>query len=481
MRAYAGQDGAVLWTSLGAAGGDRFGWSTAGGAAALWVGAPRTDFAGPDSGSLYRLNLADGQANLRLDGQGPGEEYGFAVAEVGDLDGDSVPDLAIGAPGAGGGRVEVRRGSNLSLLHEEFGAGQDRLGASVCGLGDVDGDGRDDYAVGATQPGGSGYVRVLSGATHGALYQVAGNDVDDEFGYAVTGPGDLDGDGLADLVVGAPSDDPLLTGFRAGTLRVHVGMTGTFWREHIGVNDDALGTSVASLGDLDGDGYDEYFSGARHDDHDFHTGRVTVWSGATGSELFAVLGDADDNFFGSAVAAVPDLDGDGSMEFVVGAWRENTSAGSASGRVVLFAGDCEAPRRFCVAAPNSVGLGATIDATGPFDHDSNAVVLRVSGARPNQFGLFAYARSHDSPVPLGDGFLCLRAEPVGLFRLEPVPTDGAGAAQWALDLGAPPAVAGFGKIQPGATWAFQFWYRDPGVPGGSGFNMSDGVAITFCP
>ena len=72
--------------------------------------------------------------------------------------------------------------------------------------------------------------------------------------------------------------------------------------------------------------------------------------------------------------------------------------------------------------------------------------------------------------------------PIGAFRLNPPIVVGPGGdAQRALDLNAPPADAGHGHIGPASEWHFQFWYRDPFGPGGGGFNLSDGLSVTFCP
>ena len=84
-------------------------------------------------------------------------------------------------------------------------------------------------------------------------------------------------------------------------------------------------------------------------------------------------------------------------------------------------------------------------------------------------------------MPFGDGLRCVGAGALGTFRLDPVVLVGLdGRAVRPVDLTAPPAAGGPGAIQPGSSWSFQFWYRDP-FAGGTGFNLSDGLTVLFCP
>ena len=133
---------------------------------------------------------------------------------------------------------------------------------------------------------------------------------------------------------------------------------------------------------------------------------------------------------------------------------------------------------YCIAAPNSAGPGASISFDGSQSIADNDFHLGVSGARPNGSGLFFYG-PNQIQAPFGDGFRCVG----GLtHRVQPVVTaDGSGLVTRQLDFTAPPANgAGGGAILPMSTWNFQLWYRDPGGPGGSGFNLSDGLWVTFC-
>ena len=131
---------------------------------------------------------------------------------------------------------------------------------------------------------------------------------------------------------------------------------------------------------------------------------------------------------------------------------------------------------YCIASPNTVSAtGAPISLDGLPSLSVNNMALRADSLRPNQFGVFFYGPvKQDPPVSFGDGYRC-----VGTFdlkRLNPPVATGTGTAQRALDMTAVP----LNNIQAGDTRYFQFWYRDPGVIG-AGYNLTDGLEITFCP
>lgn len=136
---------------------------------------------------------------------------------------------------------------------------------------------------------------------------------------------------------------------------------------------------------------------------------------------------------------------------------------------------------YCVGAPNSAGPGAALSALGSTSVAANALTLVSSGGPAHQFGVFFYGPLQ-TQVPFGDGSLCVHPGTVGVFRLLPLGlSNGAGTTIHALDLTQPPASGGPGAILPGSTWHFQHWYRDAAGPGGSGYNLSDGLSATFCP
>lgn len=137
---------------------------------------------------------------------------------------------------------------------------------------------------------------------------------------------------------------------------------------------------------------------------------------------------------------------------------------------------CASPTTYCSTAPNSVGSGATIGWVGSPNVSTNAFTLTASGAPANKPALFFYSDTQVS-TPFGEGIRCVGGS---LSRLGVLLTDGSGQASHALDVNAPPANMGNGAINSGGTYNFQLWYRDP-TGGPSGFNLTDGLSVTFCP
>ncbi len=130
---------------------------------------------------------------------------------------------------------------------------------------------------------------------------------------------------------------------------------------------------------------------------------------------------------------------------------------------------------YCTGAPNSVGAGADISWVGP--HNPQFGGLSVQDAPSNVFGVFIYSDSA-AQTPFGDGFLCVGTPTFYLARKN---TDAAGSLLMRMWWGSEqedlqwlthPQTIGF-------TWRFQYMYRDFGGPGGTGFNLTDGVAVQF--
>ncbi len=132
---------------------------------------------------------------------------------------------------------------------------------------------------------------------------------------------------------------------------------------------------------------------------------------------------------------------------------------------------CPAPVNYCVGAPNSVGPGAVMDGLGTQFISQNNFVIDVTGCPPSTNGLFFFG-PNPTQVAFGNGFRCVGGT---IRRFGAQPTDFLGGAQRAIDVN--------DTVQPihaGETWRFQFWYRNP-AGGGAGFNLSDGLEVTFCP
>ena len=178
-----------------------------------------------------------------------------------DVDGDGAGDLAVGAPFAvllnspEPGEVFVHSGANGGLVHALGGtSGGDVFGRAVAHAGDANGDGIGDVLVGAPQPSGGrpGYARVYSGLDAGLLLDWGGDSGGDMFGSAVASLGDLNGDGITEVAVGAPGDDD--NGSLSGAVRVFDGLSALTIYTVQGAGPNAeFGTALACLGDVNGD------------------------------------------------------------------------------------------------------------------------------------------------------------------------------------------------------------------------------------
>src|SRR5688572_22537971 len=193
----------------------------------------------------------------RLTGQVGAESLGESIAIVPDHDGDGTRDLLVGVPGKSQdvttGRAIVVSGTNLALIREITGPIGERFGASVGDAGDVDGDGVGDLFVGSDV---QSIARVYSGATGLLLLQLSSTVAADRFGASGVGLGDVDGDGFGDVAIGAPFEQVAGAGM-VGVVRIVSGATsatlhtipGTFGFAQVGG-----ANRIANAGDVDGDG-----------------------------------------------------------------------------------------------------------------------------------------------------------------------------------------------------------------------------------
>src|SRR5262249_21292250 len=204
------------------------------------------------------------------------------------------------------------------------GTPNNRLGFSVAGVGDVNGDGVPDYAVGGpgrvVGPPQNGRVVVLSGRDHSVLYDLGGTP-QSFFGYDINAAGDVNADGYADLIVGAPRVSQ--TANLAGRVYVVSGRDGsTLWFQDGQGEFASLGTGVSGVGDLDGDGCAEQAAGAAGDGHN-NAGRAYVLSGRDGAYLRTLKPAATAFDFGDFyVHASDDLDGDGVPDIYVADFQD---------------------------------------------------------------------------------------------------------------------------------------------------------------
>lgn len=403
---------------------------------------------GSRSGFPANVDLAalDGTDGFRLDGVDAGDAAGVAVDGAGDVNGDGIADFIIGADWANpdgkeragesyivfGTRAGFPARLELAALDGTDGFRvngidiKDDLGWTVAGAGDVNGDGIDDVVIGAFRPDGwTGESYVVFGSRGGFAADISPADFDgtdgfrlhgidpgDRTGWSVDGAGDINGDGVDDLIIGASEADAdgkfdagetyvvfgRKTGFAADIELAALDGTDGFRLDGISARDQA-GRSVAGIGDVNGDGIDDVLIGARGGDPAGKSaaGESYVVFGSKrgfaasmdlstldGSNGFRLDGGAEGDRAGFWVSAAGDFNGDGIADLVVGAPQADPGGRVDAGETYVVFGS-----RGGFAA--SIDLG-TIDGAGG---------LRLDGVDAGERSGHAVAAAGDVN---GDGF-----------------------------------------------------------------------------
>ena len=314
----------------------------------LVVGAP-----GRDGGAYLVLGSAtpasgDLASEIRFTGAVGGEEAGVSVAGAGDVNADGFDDVIVGASDGSGGVNDsgaaylVLGGptpSSLDLgttLVFEGGLAE-CAGVAVAGAGDVNADGFDDLIIGSS-------CKAVGSERPGAAYLVLGSSApasmglssaveyrgiaDDGVGRSVAG-GDVNGDGYADVIAGAPGNN--LAGEIGGAAYLILGspvpVSDTVANAvvYVGASDcDLTGSATAGAGDVDGDGYDDFLVGAYYAGTDYVGAAYLVMGGSSpvGASLSTAVtyaGEDSWQYAGYSVSGAGDVDGDGHDDMLVGA------------------------------------------------------------------------------------------------------------------------------------------------------------------
>ncbi|WGM39262.1 FG-GAP-like repeat-containing protein [Caulobacter sp. NIBR1757] len=404
----------------------------------LIIGATGADPQGPGSGAAYVLygkNVAvdgafasdiatsslTGATGFQISGTSAAANVGNSVA-MGDFNGDGIEDMLVGGNGA-----DTYRGAGYVIFGKDTGltgafageidvadldgnngfkisgvAAYDLAGASVTNAGDINGDGIDDIAIGAagsdSNGANSGSLYIVYGSNSGFSatvglsglngtngFRIVGLAAGDALGISVSGGGDFNDDGVDDLVIGANGltnnggafivfgKNTAVAGNFTSTLNVST-LDGTNGVRIDGeASGDGLGIRVSNLDDVNGDGIDDFMIGASaQDDAGANAGAVyvvfgkTTW-GATaslaaldGTNGFQINGEAaGDNL--SRVAGMGDWNNDGFMDMLVGATL-NDAGGESAGAAWIIWGQG--------GAPAFVGTPADDDLSGTAGNDT---------------------------------------------------------------------------------------------------------------
>jgi len=384
----------------------------------LAVGAGGDDAGGTNAGAVHLL-LLNSTGTVRQTAEinastpngpslGVNTRFGSSLAAMGDLDGDGVGDMAGTVDGTA---ISVLFLNSDGTVKRTTGLPVTSIGSpSLAAVGDLDGDGMTELAVGVTGDdtggtnAGAAYLSFLDSdlgikrtvkidaSTENGPQLEAG----DRFSWSLAAVGDLDGDGTADLAVGAVGDDGRAAGTGAvhmlflnsdGTVKRTSPIDGSHPYELSLARDDNFGSSLAAVGDLDGDGTVDLAVGAEGDDaggtnagavhlmyYSDGTVRQTVkidGSTANGPQLAA-----NDNF-GSSLAALGDLERDGTADLAVGAPGDGGNKGAVHLLLLTSTGTVRQTVKIDDSTANGPQLaandafGSSLAAVGDLDRDGN--------------------------------------------------------------------------------------------------------------
>ncbi len=351
-----------------------------------------------NSTAINLSSISAGTGGFAINGENNEDQSGASVSSAGDVNGDGLDDLIIGAflanignrANAGKSYVVFGKTNTATINLSSIAAGTGGFvingdhsegfsGRSVSSAGDVDGDGLDDLIVGAhgeptrsDHPEGKSYVvfgkkdntnavNLSSVASGSGGFVINGEDTNTagQSGTAVSSAGDVNGDGLDDLVIGAPRSLPYDTGKvfvvfgkkdDASAIGLSAIESGTGGFVIIGESGDFISKSVSSAGDVNGDGLDDLIIEASNADLNGKTnvGRSFVVFGTADTDVielssvtsgtggFVINGEKAGDNSGFSVSSAGDVNGDGLSDLIVGAYKADVTGINEGKSYVVF-------------------------------------------------------------------------------------------------------------------------------------------------
>ncbi|MEM8601759.1 MAG: T9SS type A sorting domain-containing protein [Bacteroidota bacterium] len=418
------------------------------------------------AGRAYVYSGADGALLYTL--VSPNEEengiFGEAVSGAGDVDRDGFDDVIVGAPGEdpgvspeGAGRAYIFSGFDGSLLYTLASPNEEEFtlfGRAVSDVGDVNFDGRADVLVGApgddpgVSPNDAGRAYVFSGLDGSLLYTLASPNEQDggQFGFSASGAGDVNNDDINDVVVGAFFEDPGASPTEAGRAYVFNGTDGSLLYTLVSPNEEFsgdFGYAVSGAGDVNNDTFDDVIVGAREEDPDTSpgdAGRAYIFSGADGTVLYTLASPNEEvvGNFGGSVSDAGDVNNDGVPDVIVGAPGEDPGTSpDRAGRAYVFSG-ADGTVLNALASPNEEEFGSfgwTVSGLPDLNNDAlDEVIVGAYAESPvSDSEGRAYVFTPPTPVTLGgpEGWTTVAPPGNSTFRsdfFEPIWTQGSSGA-----------------------------------------------------
>ena len=422
---------------------------------------------------------------------------GASMASVGDLDGDGIGDFAVGVPDAwpqnifltlgmsSDGEVRLISGADGTLMHYNRGTIFSRLGIDVVGMGDLNGDGVPDVVATGYYAGATTFVairRAISGATGATLYTISDLPLWSSFLYGsligdnVDNIGDIDGDGISDFVV---SDQTAAVPVGYGAVHVYSGVDGDLIASYPNTTPNyRRGVTAASAGDVNGDGFQDIMT---TEDPNPGPARVAILSALDGSVLHTLTGQPGETF-GKSVASAGDVNGDGFDDFLIG------SSSPSSSHVDLYSGLTGAllfSRSLPPGRADTLSVGGDVNGDGQPDLAIDGTIY--SGITGPEITQTPYGSILLVPDQDGDGFSELLGRTISASASSVTLFSQGGAIPYGVGVGANQTLSltflpGTGPSGPAAgldqtTGADPFSVGVIVLSAGEGFTQSMGVTV----